>query len=285
MVCLLAPVLTIVVESLTMTEITTFLTQYGYLVIFVWVLADQAALPLPSVPILVTAGALAADGSLHLGLVMLVATAACLLSDAAWFYLGRRQGFRTLDVVCRLSIEPHTCVTRTKSIFNRLGPGGLVVAKYVPGLQTLAPAVAGAVQMPVWAFAGFDILGTLLWVVPFCVAGFMFDDQLTQIFAALSEVSGGVLWFLLIVVLAYVLYKVSQWLVFVRQLRIRRIEPEVLHKLMVEREDITIIDLRQRLDFSFLPHVIPGALRIPIDEIAHRHEEIPRDEDIVLYCT
>ena len=100
MSCKLAPVLTIVVESLTMTEITTFLTQYGYLVIFVWVLADQAALPLPSVPILVAAGALAADGSLNLGLVMLVATAACLLSDAAWFYLGRRQGFRTLDVLC-----------------------------------------------------------------------------------------------------------------------------------------------------------------------------------------
>lgn len=268
-----------------MTELTTFLTQYGYLVVFAWVLADQAALPLPSVPILVAAGALAAGGSLNLGLVMLVAATACLLSDVAWFYLGRRQGFRTLDMVCKLSLEPHTCVTRTKSTFNRLGPGGLVVAKYIPGLQTLAPAVAGAVQMPFWAFLGFDVLGTLLWVIPFCVAGFLFDDQLAQIFTVLSEISGGVLWLLLGIILAYALFKISQWVVFLRQLRIRRIEPEVLHRFMTERDDITIIDLRQRLDFSFLPHVIPGALRIPIDEIPRRHAEIPRDHDIVLYCT
>ena len=139
--------------------------------------------------------------------------------------------------------------------------------------------------MPLWAFIGLDVVGTLLWVVPFSVAGFMFNDQLARIFAVLSEVSGGTLWFLLIVGLAYVLYKMLQWAVFIRQLRVRRIEPDVLHKRMTEQKNVTIIDLRQRLDFSFLPHVIPGALRIPIDEISRRHEEIPRDEDIVLYCT
>ena len=268
-----------------MTEITTFLAQYGYLLLFVWVLADQAALPLPSVPILVTAGALSANGSLDLGAVILTATVACISADIAWFYIGRRQGFRTLDLVCKLSLEPHSCVTRTKSTFNRLGPGGLVVAKYIPGLQTLAPAVAGAVRMPIWAFLGFDMLGTLLWVVPFCLAGLLFNDQLVRIITMISEVSGGIFWFLFLVVLVYVVFKLVHWTVFIRELRVRRIEPELLHKRMTDQEPVTVIDLRQRLDFSFLPHVIPGALRIPIDEIPSRHGEIPRDADIVLYCT
>ena len=268
-----------------MTEITSFLNQYGYAVIFIWVLADQAALPLPSLPVLITAGALATAGNLNLALVVLTAAMACLISDTAWYYLGRRLGFKTLGIVCKLSLEPHTCVTRTKSSFNDRGPMSLIFAKYVPGLQTLAPAIAGALQVPWKVFFAFDLFGTLLWVVPFALVGYLFHDQLATLLTALTDLAGGAIWVVLIVTSVYASFKAIEWVLFLREMRVRRIDVESLQRRMQDATPMTLIDLRQRLDFSFLPRVIPGAIRIPIDEIPQRHEEIPRDQDIVLYCT
>jgi membrane protein DedA with SNARE-associated domain len=268
-----------------MEAVVGFLAEYGYVVIFAWVFADQLALPLPAAPLLIAAGAMAAGGSLDLTWVIALAALACVLADGIWYFVSRSRGGAALGLVCRLSIEPLSCVSNTKSWFNRLGPACLIVAKYVPGLQTLAPAAAGAVQMPFAMFVAFDVLGTLLWVLPLTLGGLLFHEQLAAFLGALSEVSGGVALSVLLVVATYLAWKGTQWVAFLRGLRVRRIDPQRLFERLQDEPDMTIIDLRQRFDFELLPQVIPGALRIPIDQISERHGEIPRERDVVLYCT
>jgi len=117
-----------------------FVLQHGYTVLFLWVLAEQAGLPVPSLPILLAAGALAALGKLAFPLVMVYAVVACLIADFSWFAVGRAKGFRVLNWMCRISLEPDSCVRRTKDIYTRDGSRSLLVAKFVPGFSTLADA-------------------------------------------------------------------------------------------------------------------------------------------------
>ena len=263
----------------------TFLVDYGYLVVFVWFFADQAALPMPSLPLLVAAGALAAMGDLNLLGVIAVATLASLLADSLWFLLGRRGGARAIGYVCRLSLEPDSCVTATRNAFSRLGPATLLVAKYLPGVQTLAPASAGFSGAPWAGFLLLDLLGTLLFVVPFVVGGYFFQPQLAAFLGALSDVSGGIAMAVLAVLGAYAAVKAAQWISFYRGHRLRRLTCEELHQRIRSGDELTVVDLRQRFDYELQPQVIPNALRIPINHIPTRRDEIPKESDVALVCT
>ena len=129
-----------------MEHITSLLAQYGLLLVFTNVLLAQAGLPLPALPTLIVAGALVRDGQLSLAMVLLVAVVASLLGDLPWYAAGRRAGYRVLRVLCRVSIEPESCVSQTESIYERWGAPSLLVAKFVPGFSTVAPPVAGAMR-------------------------------------------------------------------------------------------------------------------------------------------
>ena len=262
-----------------------FLATYGYAVIFIWVFLDQAALPMPSVPLLVAAGALVATGSLALVPVIAVATAAALLADALWYQLGKRGGERAISFVCKLSLEPASCVTTTRNAFGRFGPVTIVIAKYLPGVQTLAPASAGFVGAPFIGFLFLDLIGTLLYVVPIVLGGFYFQPQLTAALQALGDVSGGLGLTLITLLGAYAAFKIGQWIVFYRGHRLRRLTAEELHQRRENGDPITVIDLRQSLDYELQPSVIPGALRIPITEVPARRSEVPDQFDVALVCT
>ena len=112
-----------------------FVAHHGYLVIFVWILAEQAALPIPSLPLLVVCGALARTGELKLSSVVIYAFAACLIADSVWFQLGKRYSAKALKFVCKMSIEPDSCVRRTENIFVKYGLSSLLVSKFIPGLN------------------------------------------------------------------------------------------------------------------------------------------------------
>ena len=99
------------------------LIQHGYVLLFVWVLAEQVGLPLPAMPLLLAAGALAGSGRMDLTLVLGLAVIAALMSDLVWYYLGRSRGSRVLNLLCRISLEPDSCVRRTENIFVRHGAG------------------------------------------------------------------------------------------------------------------------------------------------------------------
>ena len=269
-------------KDLSLEQAADFLIRHGYAVLFGWVLLEQMGLPIPAAPLLIAAGALARAGKMNLTFALALALIAVILADLFWYSLGRYRGGRILKLLCRISLEPDSCVRRTENLFVRHGVHSLLVAKFVPGLNTAAPSLAGIFRMPVRRFMIFDSLGAFLWVVSVTSLGLIFSDQLEQI--ALRW-SGWLVAVLAGSLAAYVLWKFIQRRRFIRRLRIARITPKELMDKLRAGETISIVDLRQPMDIEAFPQMIPGALRIAMEEIEERHAEIPRDRDVVLYCS
>jgi membrane protein DedA with SNARE-associated domain len=271
--------------AVSLKEVLEFLIEHGYSLLFAWVLLEQMGLPIPAIPLLLAAGALAGSGKMDLALAVSLALIAVVLADLFWYSLGRYRGGRILKLLCRISLEPDSCVRRTENLFIRHGARSLLVAKFVPGLNTAAPSLAGIFRMPLRRFMIFDSLGGFFWVATFTGLGFIFSDQLEDI-AAHSLRWGG--W--LVVVLAgslaaYILWKYIQRRRFLRRLRIARISPKELMDKLTAGDEVSIVDLRQPIDVVAFPQMIPGALRMALEEIEDRHGEIPRDRDVILYCS
>lgn len=269
-------------KDLSLEQAADFLIRHGYALLFGWVLLEQMGLPIPAAPLLIAAGALARAGKMNLTFAMALALVAVILADLFWYSLGRYRGGRILKLLCRISLEPDSCVRRTENLFVRHGVRSLLVAKFVPGLNTAAPSLAGVFRMPVRRFMIFDSLGAFLWVVTVTSLGLIFSDQLERI--ALRW--GG--WLVAVLagsLAAYVLWKFIQRRRFLRRLRIARITPKELMDKLTSGENISIVDLRHPMDIEAFPQMIPGALRIGMEEIEERHREIPRDRDVVLYCS
>ncbi len=268
-----------------MNEILKFIAQYGYLVIFFGVFIEQVGIPLPSNFLLISAGVLIGLGELDLLFVIFLTVFAAILGDTMWFYIGRKTGYRILGFLCKISLEPDICVNNAKIIFARHGERSLLVAKFVPGFSTFAQPVAGASKMSLPRFLIFDGLGSLLWAVVFVGLGYIFADQFEQVAEYVASFGW---WFGALIIFAlgtYFGYKLVKRQYILRNLRTARIEPETVKEHLDNGKELTIIDLRDELDFSLNPQIIPNALRMSPDEIEHRHEELPKDKEIILYCT
>jgi len=161
-----------------MDEVIQFLIEQGYIVLFLWVLFEQLGFPIPIVPILLAAGALAGIGKLNFPFVFSLAFLAALLSDQVWYQIGLRRGSKVLSFLCRISLDPDSCVRRTKRIFTRYGARSLLVAKFIPGMATLAPPLAGIFHMRLLRFLLFDGLGAFIWVGLFILLGYQFGHEI-----------------------------------------------------------------------------------------------------------
>lgn len=268
-----------------MNETVQFLIQHGYTLLFAWVLIEQMGLPIPAVPLLLAAGALAGSGRMDLALAVSLALIAVILADVFWYCLGRYRGGRILKLLCRIALEPDSCVRRTENVFARHGAHSLLVAKFVPGLNTAAPSLAGIFRMPVPRFMLFDSLGAFFWVATFAGLGFVFSGQLERIAAYLMRWGGWLAVALGGSLAAYILWKYLQRRRFLYRLRTARIGPRELMEKLSAGDDVLIVDLRQPLDVEAFPRTLPGALRMGMEELEERHREIPRDRDVVLYCS
>src|SRR5206468_13103378 len=182
-----------------MSETIEFVVRHGYLVLFFWLLAEQAALPIPSIPLLLVSGALARTGQLNLLLVLIYALAACLIADNVWFQLGRRYSARALQFICRMSLEPDSCVRRTENLFVKYGLRSLLLSKFIPGLNVVAAPLAGGSGANFGQFLLFDSLGALIWIASYVLAGYIFSDQLELAVGYAIQMGSG---FVLIVVCA-----------------------------------------------------------------------------------
>ncbi len=277
-----ASVLPEAASSLSLDQAADFLIRHGYTVLFGWVLLEQLGLPIPAGPLLIAAGALARAGKMNLTFALALPFVAVILADLFWYFLGRYRGGRILKLLCRISLEPDSCVRRTENLFIRHGARSLLVAKFIPGLNTAASSLAGVFRMPVRRFLIFASLGALFWVVSVTSLGLILGDQLERIALRwggwlVAVLAGGLA--------AYVLWKFIQRQRFLRRLRIARITPKELMDKLTAGENLSIVDLRQTMDIEAFPQMIPGALRIAMEEIEERHAEIPRDRDVVLYCS
>ncbi len=268
-----------------MAETLQFVVQHGYVLLFFWVLAEQAGLPIPASPLLLAAGALAGQHQLKFALVLLVAATGSLVSDLFWYHFGKRKGTVVLSWLCKIALEPDSCVRRTESTFTRLGYRTLLICKFIPGLNTAAPALAATAGIGLPQFVLFDWLGALLWASAFAGLGLAFSKQLDRVADDVARFGS---WTVLLVVASiagYIAYKFYQRHRFMKQVAGLRIAPEELREKMELGEAMTIIDLRHPLDLLPDPRTLPGALRISPEELQQRHSEITRDGEIVLFCT
>jgi membrane protein DedA with SNARE-associated domain/rhodanese-related sulfurtransferase len=268
-----------------MTRLVEFLVHHGFLVLFVWVLVEQLGLPLPSAPILLAAGALAGTHRMSLALVIALPVAAVVMADGVWYELGRRQGVRVLKFLCRVSLEPDSCVRTTQVRFERNGPWALVGAKFIPGFGAVAPPLAGISRMPWQRFVAFDGLGTMLWAGAYIGTGYIFSGELERVAAHLAFMGRGVFALLFIALASYIGWKYFNRRRFLRKLRIARITPEELHDKMDAGEDVIVVDLRHELEFEAEPETIPGAVHMDSAELEEAIDVIPRDREIVLFCS
>jgi membrane protein DedA with SNARE-associated domain/rhodanese-related sulfurtransferase len=264
---------------------THILLVYGYLVLFVWVLVEQLGLPLPAMPVLLAAGALTAQRELSFPLAFAACLAATLISDTSWFFIGRKYGHIVLRLLCKLSLEPTICVRKTQNSFGRRRELTLLFAKFIPGLATLTPPVAGQNGMSYARFILFDGLGASLWFLTLLVVGRLFGDALKRDPTLLNwagRFSGALL---LLGIIGFLIGRVYRRRMVLKNLVAARLEPLELKAQLDAGEPVYIVDLRHPLELLPDPFTLPGALHFSPDALEARHLEIPRDRDIVLFCT
>jgi membrane protein DedA with SNARE-associated domain/rhodanese-related sulfurtransferase len=264
---------------------TDILLTYGYLLLFAWVLAEQLGIPLPATPVLLAAGALSVDGPLNFFLALALSVVGALIADGVWFFIGRSHGHRVLRLLCKLSLEPTTCVRRTQDSFARRRGTMLMFAKFVPGLGILAPPVAGQNGMEFGVFVFFDGIGATLWAGTLLAAGRFFGDLLKRNAGLLNwagRFSGALL---VLGIVAFFLVRLYRRRAVLKQLAAARLEPVDLKRQLDAGDPVFIVDLRHPLELLPEPFTLPGAQHFSPDALTERHNEIPRDRDIVLYCT
>jgi membrane protein DedA with SNARE-associated domain len=268
-----------------MESLEVFIRTYGYPALFGGMVMEQFVPPMPGEPLLLGAGALAGTGYFRLWFAAAFALAGTVLGDLIWYEIGRRGGRQVLKWMCRLSIEPDTCVRHGDDTFARRGASALLIAKFLPGLNSIGQPLAGALGMPRRRFVIFDVLGAVLWVGLYVGLGYALHDQLAEA-AVLADRLGA--WAIAIVAGAFGFYlgvKVTRRQLFLRELRIARISPEELEAKLTAREPVFIVDLRHELDVQAEPVMIQGAVHLAPAALEQSHASIPRDREVVLYCS
>jgi len=259
--------------------------RYGVLFVFANVLIEQAGLPVPALPTLVLAGALAADGKISAPWALVAALIASTIADSAWFVVGRRLGHRVLRTVCRLSLSPESCVRQTEGVFERYGLASLVLAKFIPGYSTLAPPLAGIVGTRPLVFLTYNTAGSLVWAGLPLLGGMLMHHAVDRVLGVLESLGT---WGVAVLAGGLVLYLVARWARlrrFRRTLRTARISAEELQRMMDSGHQPLVLDVRTKLAFALDPRTIPGAIRFHIDELDSKLADVPREKEIVLFCT
>jgi len=253
--------------------------------VFANVLLEQLGLPIPAVPTLVLAGALSVDGRLSAGAVLGVALLACAIGDTAWYFAGRRYGNRVLKLLCRVSLSPDSCVRQSETQFERWGRLALVLGKFVPGLSTIAPPLAGVMRLRWPEFLVLNGIGILLWAGLAVGAGMLFHAQVDYLIDRLEDLGAAAAVLGATLLGGYIALKWWQRRRFYRTLRLARITADDLRGLLRTRKGTVVVDVRSRVARGRDPRFIPGAVALDMEELEKRLDELPADEEVVFYCS
>lgn len=260
------------------------LQKYGYSLVFVVMLLEQLGLPIPVAPVLILAGALCADGKLSLALVLLFATVAAFIGDYVWFMFGKKRGHKVLRTLCALSLSPESCVKKTESSFLKYGMNSLLFSKFVPGLNTIAPPMAGLFHGSFLSFFWRDLIGILLYAIALTLPGFFFEKAVFDITAFFEGIGKTLFWLVIAILAGYALFKYLRLKILQRMLARERITPQELQDKLKAGEAFTIVDLRTNVPEDKFPP-ISGAIRISPGEIDQHLHRLEPDRWIVMYCT
>ncbi len=261
-----------------------FLT-HAYTVLFLWVLVEQLGLPLPSAPALLTAGTLTATHKLSLAPVLVSIVMGSLLSDVAWYFMGKRYGGSVVRLLCRFTPSRDACVRRTEGYFSKHGGSTLLVSKFLPALNTMAGAIAGQTGMDFRLFLLLDVGGILLWALAFVVGGRFVGDLLKQHPHALAVTAHFAVALFALLLIGFVVSRLWRRRSWLAEIRTDRISPEALREMLERDEPLYLVDLRHPLDYLPDPRTLPGAVVLTPDRLVELGDAIPRDRDVVLFCT
>jgi membrane protein DedA with SNARE-associated domain len=214
-----------------MSAVIGWLEHAGIALVFLFVLVEQAGLPIPAYPLLIIAGAWSAQGGAPYAAILGAAIAACLVADVGWYIAGNRLGSRVLRAMCRLSLEPDSCVSQTERAFTRFGTKVLTFAKFVPGLGAVVTAMSGVVGASLAGFVFYDVIGATLWAGVGIGLGVIFHDAVDSVFAELATLGRIGAFVILAIFAAFLALKWWRRHQFFQELRMSRISVEELWRL------------------------------------------------------
>ena len=261
--------------------------RHGYLVVFFIVLAEALGMPVPAALALVAGGAAAAAGLLHLTTLLLLAVAAMMLGDSLLFVLGRYMGWGLLGFLCKLSVNPETCILRSAESFYKRGKATLLFAKFIPGINTMAPPLAGSMRMRPDIFLRLDLAGASLYAIVYIAVGFLFRDFLASLAHGFQTAGRAVESVTVIALMGYAGYRV--WLY--RKHAVYRVVPrvqveELARRLASEDKDkILLMDVRSHGYYDAGAARIQGSIRMEPNNLTEEIKTLPKDKDIYVYCT
>jgi len=261
---------------------STFVARYGVAAVFLFTFLENVGLPIPAFPILMLAGAYASTRHAVLLLMVVAAVAGALLADGIWYFVGRWLGKGVLNHLCRISFNPDECLERSVDGFHRRKGATILFAKFLPGVNTIMPPLAGVAAMPLPYFLLLDFAGALMWAAAGVALGFAFGERIAVSARGVQGVMG---WLLGVGLAATVAWRVGYRFWLVKRYATPRLAPEEVHRKMREGEEILVLDLRRDDDFAASDRMVAGAVRVRPASFHRRAHHLPRDRDLVFYCT
>jgi len=262
---------------------THFLATYGPLIVLLVAFANQLGAPLPLELLLLQLGALAAGGKLGLWEASLTPLIGTVLGNLVLYDVGRRWGPRLLHLLSRYSLEPRPLESEARRRFGRWGLKFLLVSQFFP-LSWAAPALAGMTRIPLAGFLGFSTVGAAIWVAAYLAAGYLGSHQVESLVQGATHMTGTLVGAAVLILAGWVMLKLIRRSRILRVHHRARISPELLKAKLDAGLPVVVVDVRSRRSMDEFPHVIPGALVMPEEEIDGRRAEIPRDRELVVYC-
>jgi membrane protein DedA with SNARE-associated domain len=265
----------------------SLMARHGYALTFGLLLAEAIGLPFPAAIALVAAGAAVAAHTLWGPYVLLAAVTALLMGDTVQFWLGRYMGWLLLGFLCRVSINPETCILRSAESFYKRGKITLVIAKFIPGVNTMAAPLAGSMKMRFWQFLQLDFAGALVYAITYLVVGYLSRDFLAALLRGFHAAGEAVEAVVVLALVAYAIYRIVQY----RKNKMYRIVPRIQVQELAARlasEDaskVQIIDVRSHGYYDSGGARIKGSIRIEPNNLEAELKNLDKDKDIYLYCT
>lgn len=270
-----------------MSELLSVMARHGYALSFALLFAEAIGLPFPAAIALVAAGAAAASHTLWGPFVLLAAVLGLLLGDIAQFWLGRYSGWALLGFLCRVSLNPETCILRSAESFYKRGKITLVIAKFIPGVNTMAAPLAGSMKMRFWQFLRLDSAGALLYSLAYLLVGYVSRDFLAAILRGFHAAGRAMEAVVIVALVVYAIYRTVQF----RKYKMYRVVPRVQVQELAARlasegqGSVLIVDVRSHGYYDSGAARIKNSIRIEPNNLEEEIKSLPKDKDIYLYCT
>jgi membrane protein DedA with SNARE-associated domain len=270
-----------------MRDLLSIMAHHGYSLTFGLLLAEAIGVPLPAALALVAAGAGVASHTLSGVPLLSTAILASILGDSIQFWLGRYSGWALLGFLCRLSMNPETCILRSAEAFYKRGKTTLVFAKFIPGINTMAAPLAGSMKMRYGQFLRLDLAGALLYSFSYLLLGYLSRNFLAALLNSFHAAGRVMEFAILMALVLYAIYRAAQLLKYRKYDVVPRVQvQELAARLNSEQaHQIQIVDVRSHGYYDVGAERILGSIRIEPNNLEAEIKNLPKEKDIYLYCT